>query len=233
MSPILVGHVVSGGVALAVGFTALYARKGALVHRRAGLAFVLAMVAMTMSALIFMSVEGRIILVNVLASSVSAYLVLTSLMTVRAPSSRQRAITIGGAMMAFAIGVGGLALGYVATRSPRGLLDGIPSFPYFMFGTVGMLGGIGDLRLLRSGGAYTGARRQRRHLWRMSFALFIAALSFFIGQADELPRWMRIYPLLAVPPLAALGTMGWWIWRMRERRRDARRQAHPSLSLTA
>ncbi len=215
-SPILVGHVAAGGVALLTGFIALYATKGALVHRRVGLGFVVAMVALAVSALIYMTVEGDVIRVNVVASTLVAYLVVTSLMTVREPSAHQRAIYVGSSVMALTIGVAGLALGYVATQSPRGLLDGIPAFPYFLFGTVGTLAGIGDIRMIRAGGV-AGPKRIARHLWRMSFALFIAALSFFLGQADELPKAMRIPALLVLPPLAALVTMGYWMWRVRFR----------------
>ena len=103
--------------------------KGAPLHRRFGLGFVAAMVAMAVSALIYMTVEGEVIRVNVVASTLVAYLVITSLMTVRDASSRQRAIDVGAAIAALSIGVAGLALGYVATQDPRGLLDGIPSFP--------------------------------------------------------------------------------------------------------
>ena len=63
----------------------------------------------------------------------------------------------------------------------------MPAFPFFMFGLVGVIGSVGDMRILRSG-ALNGASRLARHLWRMCFALFIAALSFFIGQSDEFPQ---------------------------------------------
>ena len=49
----------------------------------------------------------------------------------------------------------------------------------------------------------------------MSFALFIAALSFFIGQAKVIPEPIRIPGLLAVPVLAVLFTMFYWMWRVR------------------
>jgi cobalamin synthase len=57
-----------------------------------------------------------------------------------------------------------------------------------------------------------------RHLWRMCFALFVAALSFFIGQAKVIPKPIRIYPLLALPVPAVLVTMFYWLWRVRFRR---------------
>ena len=53
----------------------------------------------------------------------------------------------------------------------------------------------------------------------MCFALFIAALSFFIGQAKVFPQPIRILPLLALPVLAVLVTMFYWLWRVRIRRR--------------
>ena len=63
-----------------------------------------------------------------------------------------------------------------------------------------------------------GAAPIARHLWRMCFALLIAALSFFIGQADEFPPALRIMPLLALPMLIVLGALFYWLWRVRVRR---------------
>jgi hypothetical protein len=56
----------------------------------------------------------------------------------------------------------------------------------------------------------------------MTFALFIAAMSFFLGQAKVIPKPIRIGPLLAIPPLAALVVMIWWLWRVRSRARGDR-----------
>ena len=93
----------------------------------------------------------------------------------------------------------------------------MPAFPFFLFGVVGLLATVGDLRVMRSG-PLRGAARLARHLWRMSFALFIAALSFFIGQAKVIPKPVRVTPLLVLPVLAVLVTMLYWLWRVRVRR---------------
>ena len=98
-----------------------------------------------------------------------------------------------------------------------GTRNGMPAFPFVMFGVVGLLASAGDFRVIRSG-ALEGAPRLARHLWRMSFALFIAALSFFIGQAKVFPEPVRIPALLALPVLAVLVTMLYWLWRVRVRR---------------
>jgi hypothetical protein len=85
-----------------------------------------------------------------------------------------------------------------------------------MFGVVGIVASAGDLRVLRSG-APQGLPRLARHLWRMSFALFVAALSFFIGQSQVIPAPVRILPLLALPVLVVLVTMVYSLWRVRVR----------------
>ena len=52
----------------------------------------------------------------------------------------------------------------------------------------------------------------------MTFALFIATGSFFLGQADELPEALRIWPALYVLALAPLVFLLYWMWRVRFRR---------------
>jgi hypothetical protein len=68
-----------------------------------------------------------------------------------------------------------------------------------------------------------GALALSRHLWRMCFALFIAATSFFLGQADLFPAELRHPALLGLPVLVVLGAMVYWLWRVRFR--SALRQA--------
>lgn len=93
----------------------------------------------------------------------------------------------------------------------------MPAFPFVMFGVAGLLASVGDVRMLRTG-PLRGAFRLARHLWRMCFALFIAAISFFIGQAQVFPEPIRNRALLALPVLAVLVTMFYWLWRVRVKR---------------
>lgn len=121
-------------------------------------------------------------------------------------------------LVALAVGLTSLVFGFEALASPDGKgRDGMPPFPFFMFGVVGTMAAVLDMRMIRSKGL-KGASRLARHLWRMSFALFIAALSFFLGQADEFPEAIRIFPLLALPVLAVQITMVYWLWRVLARR---------------
>jgi peptidoglycan/LPS O-acetylase OafA/YrhL len=153
---------------------------------------------------------------NVSMGVLTAYLVVTSLTTVRPPAAGPRWLDRGLMLVAFAVGGTMLAFGIEALVTGR-TRDEIPALPFLLFGVIALLAGAGDLRVVRSG-APTGAARLARHLWRMSFALFIAAMSFFIGQAKVFPKPVRILPLLALPVLAVLATMLYWLWRVRVRR---------------
>ena len=59
-----------------------------------------------------------------------------------------------------------------------------------------------------------GRQRLIRHLWRMCFSLFIASGSFFIGQAQVIPKPIRILPLLAIPAFLLLLLLIYWVVRV-------------------
>lgn len=211
-------HIVAGSVGLIAGYLALYSAKGATLHRRSGMAFVCAMLVMSVAGGTIAAVRGVAAALNIPAAVLTAYLVITSLTTIRPLPARLRWLQVVLTLVALAVGLACLAFGFEAVASPGGKgRDGMPAFPFFMFGAVGTLGGVLDLRMIRADGL-RGASRLTRHLWRMSVALFIAALSFFIGQADVIPKPIRSLPLLALPVLAVLVTMIYWLWRVRVRR---------------
>jgi hypothetical protein len=172
-----------------------------------------------MTATGFLIAAGRNVApaANVPAALLTGYLVLTGLTTVRPPAAAvARRLDPGLMLLALAIGLVSMSFGVEAIVLGRGR-DGMPAFPFLLFGVVGLLASALDLRMIRAGGL-RGAARLARHLWRMCFALLIAAMSFFFGQADELPEALRIPPLLALPVLAVLATMLYWLWRVRFRR---------------
>ncbi len=77
---------------------------------------------------------------------------------------------------------------------------------YVFFGALALLSAAGDVRMLLRGGL-SGTQRLVRHLWRMCFGWFIATISFFLGQQQVFPAWLRgSYALvgLAFLPLAFL-----------------------------
>ena len=206
-------HIVAGSLGIVTGFVALFASKGSPVHRRIGMAFVASMLTMTFTGTIIAAVRNAAPALNIPAGLITAYLVITGLTTLR-PGPRWLAYACMAA--AALIGATELWLGFEAIAH-GGRRFGMPAFPFLLFGIAGTFGALGDLRWIRSGGA-RGVPRIGRHLWRMSLALAIAAMSFFIGQADEFPKEWRIMPLLALPPLSVVVTMLYWVWRVRRKR---------------
>ena len=210
-------HILAGGLALVSGYLALSVKKGSRLHRRSGLLFVGAMLTVAFFGIVIAAGQGVAPAVNIPAALISAYLVVTSLSTVRSPAPAGAHWLLGGGMLvALATSLTSFGFGLEAVAA-GGTRDGMPAFPFFMFGLIGAIGSVGDMRILRSS-ALSGASRLARHLWRMCFALFIAALSFFIGQSDEFPQALRIMPLLALPVLIVLVSMFYWLWRVRIRR---------------
>ena len=237
MRTALVVHVLAGGLGLVAGFVALSAAKGARLHRRSGMLFVYAMLTMALvgaGIAAWQGTEG-----SVIGGVLTAYLVTTGLIALRppAPAERRRRLDVGLMLLALGVGLTSLALGVVTLKSPSGRLHGIPPFAFFLHGVVGVVAGVGDARVLRASraGGLTGTARlapQRlaRHLWRMGWALWIAAASFFFGQARVIPAPLRVPGLLALPPLAVLLTTAYWLWRVRAGR--TRRGAVPALART-
>jgi hypothetical protein len=210
----LLVHILAGALGLLTGYVALYAAKGALLHRRSGMVFVYAMLTMCVFGTLISIVRGVAPAINIPAGVVTAYLVITGLTTVR-PMPGMRWLDVGLMLVALTLGLTDLTFGFQALAN-GGTRFGMPAFPFFMFGVVATLGGLGDLRVLRSG-ALTGSSRLARHLWRMCFALFIAALSFSVQVSKMIPQPVRI-PAMVIPMLAVLVTMFYWLWRVRVRR---------------
>lgn len=210
-------HITAGGLGLLSGFVALYATKGAPLHRRSGMVFVCAMLTMGVFGALISAVRGVAPAVNLPAAVMTLYLVITGVTTVRRPAAWPRWLDPVLTLVALGVALTDATFALEALTSESGKSHGFPAFPFVLFGTLGVLGTAGDLRLLRSGPP-CGAIRLARHLWRMCMALWIAALSFFIGQAQVIPQPIRIYPLLALPVLAVLVTMFYWLWRVRIRR---------------
>ncbi|MGH8077447.1 MAG: DUF2306 domain-containing protein, partial [Lysobacter sp.] len=195
-------HIVAGLLALASGALALYAAKGSSLHRKSGMTFVVAMLVMTSSA-VLIAAFLRPNKVNVIAGVLTFYLVCTGLLTVRRQVDQMRGLATGFMLMALAGSAYAFALGFEALNSASGKVAGIPPQPLFMFGTVALLGAMGDARMLWAR-SIQGPRRIARHLWRMSFAMWIATASFFLGQAKLFPEPIRRSGLLAIPVVLVL-----------------------------
>lgn len=212
-------HIAGGGIGLISGAAALVFRKGGRSHRLAGNVFFVSMLIMAgTGAGIAPFVPAR---ASVLGGLVTFYLVATAWITVWRPQGTTGRLEVAGCVAAFGLTAAAWSLGAMAARSPTGTLDGQPWQGFVIFGFIAPLAAAFDLKVVLRGGI-SGGQRIARHLWRMCMGLWIAAVSFFLGQPDNLPEFMQGSPLLFVPPLAVLIVMGYWLWRVRLRRADGR-----------
>ena len=212
-------HIAAGGLAMVLGAVALSVKKGGTIHRRTGLLFVCAMIVMGFSASILgflkSPTDG-----NVFAGFMTLYFVGTALTTVRPATPWTRGFNVAALIVAAGLGLGDIAAGIEAFNSPGRVRNGVPFVMLFFIATVMLLAAAGDVRVMRSG-MPRGGPRLARHLWRMCFALFIAAGSFFSVRervAKILPEPFTTAPMRVLPILLLFGAMFYWLWRVRGRR---------------
>ena len=218
-SALLPIHIAAGGLAILLGGVALSVKKGGTIHRRSGLLFVCAMLVMGFTASILGFLKSPTD-PNVTAGITIAYFVGTALMTVRPMSRWTRGIHVAAITVAVVFAYGSFQKGVTAFNSPHGSLNGVPFLMHFLFVAVFGLAAIGDLRIIRFG-LPRGGPRLARHLWRMCFALFIAAGSFFSIRervAKILPEPFTTAPMRMLPILLVFAAMFYWLWRVRRRR---------------
>ena len=215
-------HIVAGGLAIVLGAVALIAAKGGTLHRRSGLLFVSAMLTMGITGSV-LAARQSLTNANVLGGFMSAYFVITALTAVRPASSWTRRLDAGALAVALVLTLIECGEGVKAFASPRGTINGVPFGMLFFLAAITTLAASGDVRVMRSG-ALRGGARLARHLWRMCFALFIAAGSFFSIRARVariLPAPFTTAPMRALPVALVFVAMFYWLWRVRSRRTKA------------
>ena len=212
---LLLGHITGGSVAIVSGAVALLARKGEPLHRAAGTVFFLAMLlAAGIGAVVspFLTDGQR---ANTLAGTLTFYLVLTAWAAVqRADGGGRSALVIGGFLVALVGALVATLFMFQAQASPTGTLDDAPPQAFYVFMLIGWISAATDLKVIMVGGI-TGAPRIARHLWRMCVALLVASGSFFLGQQQVMPVFMRGSPWLFVPTFAPLAFLIFWMIRVR------------------
>jgi uncharacterized membrane protein len=215
-SPTALVHVTGGAVSLIAGPISLLAPKGRWLHRKAGTVFFVAM--LVMASIAFVMASMRVEKVNTLAAAFTLYLVATAWGVVKTRPGTVGRIERIAPWAAALIAAGGLTIGGLVAAFPGLLYDGDPDFSaspvlFLVFGGLATMSAGLDIWTLRRGGL-TGAGRVSRHLWRMCLALFIAAGSYFLGQADTIPASLR-GDHLYLPPLLVLVALVFWIARVR------------------
>ena len=220
-------HIGGGSVGIVSGYAAVAVRKGAHLHRLFGTAFFFAMLVMgTMGLALSVWINQ---LGNIAGGALATYLVATAWLTVK-----RKAGTTGrldAVLFLAVLATSGLLFywGLRASLSPKHSFQGYGPALYYVFGAFATLFAALDLKVILRGGV-AGAARVARHLWRMCFALFFAAASFFLGQQKVMPAFMHGSPLLFIPAFAPLGFMIYWLARTYFPRRRQRRTSHGATS---
>lgn len=219
MNPLIPFHVLAGSVALIAGAVAMSARKGGRLHGSAGTAFFLSMLAMAgTGAIIALLMPER---GTATIGLFTCYLLATSWVTARKRSGEAGGFELGAMLVAVACAASFLAIALIGLAEPDGRLDRLPAPFHFPFLALAMLAATLDLNFIVRRRP-SNPQRVARHLWRMGTAFLIAAFSFFLGQQDNMPEFVRGSPLLFIPPFAVLATMLFWIFRVRLGRRFGR-----------
>jgi uncharacterized membrane protein len=208
--PLLVLHIFGGTVGLLAGTLAIAVRKGGRLHRASGNVFTIAMLTLAASALclaIMKSQRG-----NIIGSVVTFYMIMTAWLAGRRRNLGRAdwvALFVGLAGAAAVIMLGVLTLHHPDPNAPAGMS--------FFMGFVILVAAAGDVRMLAAGGI-VGRQRITRHLWRMCFGLFIATGSFFLGQQQVFPAFLRDSIFLTVVAVLPFPLMIYWLIRVRFRR---------------
>jgi hypothetical protein len=212
--PILILHICAGTLGMLSGFVAIFLRKGSRRHAIAGSVFVVSMLCLSLSgvSLAVMKFQPG----NILGGSLTFYLVATAWLTARRKDEhrRLRFADWGGLLLIASLAAVELTWGLQAAMSPSGLKYDYPPGPYFFMGSVALLATVGDVRMLVRGGI-AGTQRIARHLWRMSFSLFIAAASIFLARQHLFPALMRKTGMLFALSFLPLALMAFWLIRIR------------------
>ena len=215
-------HVAGGMVALVSGAVAMAVRKGGSLHMRVGTAFCVAMFALGLTASILSPLKTPA--ESPIGGIMVCYFVATAWLAARGrngvPGRYEQVACAIGLLVAAAIFYGA----FERALAPAGTFTGPPNAAVlFVMGSFCLVAVLGDVRFLLRG-TLDATQRLTRHLWRMCFAFFIATGSFFFGQQDVLPEFVRGSPILAVLGLAPFPLMLYWLVRVRFSRKPGARK---------
>jgi len=213
-------HIGGGTLGLASGMVAVFARKGATLHRVAGTIFFISMLVMSaVAGYLAVVVPGQI--VNLFIATFTFYLVATAWMTVRRPEntigiSEKIALLVSlGLCAPFAALTFDLVTGLPPIVRSGVPLEGPVLIAIYGFTAVIAIAAISDAKVVSARGI-AGAPRIARHLWRMCLALVLATGSFFTNALPRLlPSSVHVSLAFFLPQLLPLGLLIYWMIRVR------------------
>jgi|SRR5579872_6856731 len=224
--PLVVLHVSAGTVAMLAGALAIASRKGSRGHRRAGNVFVICMLSVSALGSYLGFIRGKWTISQAASSAFISWQQRgqrpkeEKTNSGRKPNWIAPPIALAFAAINFVWGVE-VARGLTAVKNQSSV------GAYVFFGTLALLSAAGNVRMLLRA-RLSGTQRLVRHLWRMCFRWFIATISFFLGQQQVFPAWLRGSYVLMVLAFLPLVFLIFWFIRVRLRTRTLMRGWHPA-----
>jgi len=211
---VIVVHVAAGSIAMLSGFVALFAAKGARLHRAFGTAFFVSMLVMAATAsYLAVTVPGQE--GNLFGGVFSFYLVATAWATVKRKEASIGVFEFVAFLVPLGMAAGVVLLAFQGAKGATAQLHGPLLIAAYSISALVLLAAAGDLHMILRRGL-SGTSRIARHLWRMCVALTFATGSFFTnGFPRLLPGPMHVTGLYFAPMLVPLGMMIFWLIRVR------------------
>ncbi|MCZ6852916.1 MAG: hypothetical protein O7G86_03255 [Gammaproteobacteria bacterium] len=185
--------------------------------------FLVSMLTMTASSVYLAYVHSQP--ANLVVGALTFYLVATAWVTVFRTNQRTGLFEVVAVVVVVTIAATALRFGLEAADATSGRLDGTAPANFYFVAAIAAGFGVFDAKAILHGGL-VGRQRILRHLWRMCFAMFIATLSFFVGQPQIFPESLRGSLLLASPVIAVAIVTTFWLVRVRFRRGDRVHSRH-------
>jgi len=157
-SPILIVHICAGTLGLLSGTAAMSFRKGSPRHVLAGKVFVASMLSMAVVAVYLAIVRHQPN--NIGGGILTFYLIGTAWLTARRSDGETRPFDWVVFLIPLVLGILTWTNGLRVLRSGASSQDGVPVGMTFFMGSVMLLAGAGDVRMLVSGGVF-GAKPHR------------------------------------------------------------------------
>ncbi len=200
-------HTPAGTVGLVAAVVALFAIKGAALHRKAGMYFTVSMLIMLIAGFVAATIKESP--GDMLLSAVVMYTVFTAWLTAQRKIGETGFLEKAAITWIIAVGIAAFILSTGRSEA------GTPSIYPFWAGFA-VFCAIGDLRNLRRAGL-TSVQRVIRHVWRIGFSLVWTALALTDkiikaqgSNVKEMPVDQLLY-IVGIPTMLILIITMYWI----------------------
>lgn len=200
-------HTPAGAIGLVSATVALSAKKGNVLHKKAGTYFTISMLIMLISG--FAAAFLKESTGDMLLSAVVTYTVFTAWLTVHHKKNETGFLERVALVWIIAIAI---AAFFMSSSSPEVGTQNL----YFFWISFSVVCAMGDVRNLYLAGL-SGIQRVIRHVWRIGFSLIWAALALTdkivkMGGSNvkEMPEEQILY-IVAVPTMFILIIFLYWI----------------------